>query len=124
MSTLKVATIQDTSGNNSSTPEQVAQGRAKAWGKLNGTGTAALDDSFNVSSITDNGTGDYTFTFTNAMSNANYCAVGTSEYIQGGGAVFQIVTITSATTSAVRAHNQQLTNVSLDGIVSVAIFGD
>ena len=31
MSTLKTSNIQDTSGNNNSTPEQISQGRAKAW---------------------------------------------------------------------------------------------
>jgi len=46
----------------------------KAWVNFNGTGTPAIRDSFNVSSITDNGTGDYTINFTNAMANANYCA--------------------------------------------------
>ncbi len=126
MSTVKAANLQNTGSGaptfKNSSGTEIGQ-LCKAWGKLNGTGTAALDDSFNVSSITDNGTGDYTFTFTNAMSNANYCAVGTSEYINDS-SEFQIVTITSATTSAVRAHNQKLTNVSKDGIVSVAIFGD
>ena len=72
MSTLKVATIQDTSGNNSSTPSQVAQGRAKAWVNFNGKGTIAINDDFNISSIGDNGTGRYTVNFTTAMSNANY----------------------------------------------------
>ena len=76
MSTLKVATIQDTSGNNSSTPEQVAQGRAKAWVLFNGKNTVAIRDSFNVTSLTDNGTGDYTITFTTAMSSANYAVAG------------------------------------------------
>jgi hypothetical protein len=47
-------------------------GIAKAWVNFNGTGTVAIRDSFNVSSITDNGTGDYTINFTTAMSNANY----------------------------------------------------
>tara|TARA_Y100000004_G_C8911586_1_gene411152 strand:- start:639 stop:1010 length:372 start_codon:yes stop_codon:yes gene_type:complete len=74
MSTLKVATIQDTSGNNSSTPEQVFQGRAKAWVNFNGTGTPAIRDSFNVSSITDNNQGDFSVNFTTAMANANYAA--------------------------------------------------
>jgi len=46
----------------------------KAWVNFNGTGTPAIRDSFNVSSITDNGTGDYTVNFTNAMPNANYAA--------------------------------------------------
>lgn len=74
MSTLKVATIQDTSGNNSSTPEQVFQGRAKAWVNFNGTGTVSIRDNFNVSSITDNGQGDFSVNFTTAMANANYAA--------------------------------------------------
>jgi hypothetical protein len=49
-------------------------GIAKAWVNFNGTGTVAIRDSFNVSSITDNGTGRYTVNFTIAMPNANYGA--------------------------------------------------
>ncbi len=48
---------------------------ARAWVNFNGTGTVAIRDSGNVSSITDNGTGDYTVNFTTAMSDANYSAV-------------------------------------------------
>ena len=76
MSTLKVATIQDTSGNNSSTPAEVAQGRAKAWVKFDGTGTVTINNDFNVSSITDHGTGQYTVNFSTAMPSTNYCATG------------------------------------------------
>ena len=78
MSTLKVATIQDTSGNNSSTPEQVAQGRAKAWVNFEADGTVAIIDDFNVSSITDGGTAIFTVNFTNALANANYTMTGSS----------------------------------------------
>ncbi len=53
-------------------------GIAKAWVNFNGTGTVAIRDSFNVSSITDNGTGDYTVNFTTAMPNANYSLVATT----------------------------------------------
>jgi len=74
MSTLKVATIQDTSGNNSSTPAGIASGTAKAWVNFNGIGTVAIRDSFNVSSLTDHGQGDHQVSFTNAIGNANYCA--------------------------------------------------
>ena len=45
---------------------------AKAWVNFNGTGTVAIRASFNVSSITDNGTGDYTVNFTTALTDANY----------------------------------------------------
>ena len=46
----------------------------RAWVNFNGTGTVAIRASGNVSSITDNGTGDYTVNFTTAMVDANYCA--------------------------------------------------
>ena len=45
---------------------------ARAWVNFNGTGTVAIRGSGNVSSITDNGTGNYTVNFTTAMSDANY----------------------------------------------------
>jgi hypothetical protein len=48
---------------------------AKAWVNFNGTGTVAIRASFNVTSITDNGDGDYTVNFTNALTDSNYAAV-------------------------------------------------
>ena len=54
-----------------------ASGLAKAWVNFNGTGTVAIRASYNVSSITDNGTGDYTVNFTTALADANYVAAGT-----------------------------------------------
>ena len=72
MSTLKVTNIQDTSGGNSSTTAEIKNGIAKAWVNFNGTGTVAIRAQYNVSSITDNGTGDYTVNFTTAISDANY----------------------------------------------------
>jgi hypothetical protein len=75
MSTLRVSTIQDTAGSNSSTPAAIANGIAKAWVNFNGTGTVAIRAQYNVSSITDNGTGDYTVNFTTALANANYTGV-------------------------------------------------
>jgi hypothetical protein len=68
MSTIKVSAIQDLSGGqNVNVPNA-----AKAWVNFNGTGTVAIREDFNVSSITDNGTGSYTVNFTNAMLDANY----------------------------------------------------
>ena len=75
MSTLKVNQIQDTSGN--------VQYTAKAWVNFNGTGTVAIRASGNVSSITDNGTGDYTVNFTNAMPDANYAVFVSSDISTG-----------------------------------------
>ena len=49
---------------------------ARAWVNFNGTGTVAIRESANVSSITDNGTGDYGVNFTTAMPDANYSVAG------------------------------------------------
>ena len=67
MSTLKVSTLQNLSGTEVYT--------CKAWVNFNGTGTVAIRASGNVSSITDNGTGDYTVNFTTAFSDINYTPV-------------------------------------------------
>jgi hypothetical protein len=50
----------------------------KAFVNFDGTGTPAIRAQFNVSSITDNGTGDYTVNFTTALADANYSAIGSS----------------------------------------------
>jgi len=63
-------TIQDSAGTQIGT-------FCRAWVNFNGTGTVAIRASFNVSSITDNGTGDYTVNYTNALPDANYAANGT-----------------------------------------------
>jgi hypothetical protein len=47
----------------------------RAWVNFNGTGTVAIRASGNVSSITDNGVGEYTINFTTALPDANYCAL-------------------------------------------------
>ena len=54
-------------------------GAAKAWVNFNGNGTVAIRAGFNVSSITDNGVGDYTVNFTTAMADANFAAVTSSK---------------------------------------------
>jgi hypothetical protein len=56
-----------------------ASGLCKAWVNFNGTGTVAIRASYNVSSITDNGVGDYTVNFTTALADANYSAVITGQ---------------------------------------------
>jgi hypothetical protein len=70
---------------------------ARAWVNFNGTGTVAIRASGNVSSITDNGTGDYTVNFTTAMSDANYSAAGAVRQNDSGGAqVMRVMSINAA----------------------------
>jgi hypothetical protein len=59
-------------------------GSAKAWVNFNGTGTVAIRASFNVSSITDSGTGTYTVNFTSALADANYSACAINPQWSGG----------------------------------------
>ena len=73
MSTLNVSNISD--GTTTVGTSYVVNGSAKAWVNFNGTGTIAARDSFNVASLTDNGTGNYTINLSNAFSSANYASV-------------------------------------------------
>ena len=84
MSTLKVNTIQNTSGGSSSTPEQIEPGRAKVWCRWHTSGGAGIDDSFGVSSVADNSTG---YSYVN-FSNANYAVVCGGQEDSGGGGRF------------------------------------
>ena len=67
MSILKVDTLQNSSGSNPSSINDIRQGRAKAWVNFKGSGTISIRDNFNVSSVTDSGTG-------NAIPNSDDCA--------------------------------------------------
>ena len=91
MSTLRVNTIQNAAG--SGTP--TINGLAQAWVNFNGTGTVAIRASYNVSSITDNGTGDYTVNFTTAMPDANYSVCGTAALLATGSATPRFLAPTS-----------------------------
>jgi len=73
MSTVKADTIVASDGTSPVTLTK--QEAAKVWGNLNGSGTIALRDSFNVASVVDNTTGQYDFNYTNNMNDANYSAV-------------------------------------------------
>jgi len=68
MSTIAVDKIKPSAGGT----EFTTRGVSKAWVNFNGTGVVAIRDSENVSSVTDNGTGDYTVNIANNMSDANY----------------------------------------------------
>tara|TARA_R100000231_G_scaffold97920_1_gene73130 strand:+ start:172 stop:558 length:387 start_codon:yes stop_codon:yes gene_type:complete len=128
MSTLKVNTLQDASGGNSSTAEQIAQGRAKVWANLDGIGTIALRDSFNISSVTDTATGKYTFNFATAMPNANYSFQATAgetfnldAYVEHTGVPHVLtgsIMITCRYSSIDNAHERDSEHVC------IAIFGD
>tara|TARA_R100001163_G_scaffold15151_4_gene13772 strand:- start:7034 stop:7423 length:390 start_codon:yes stop_codon:yes gene_type:complete len=75
-SELRVNTLKDASGNNSVAMSTVAEGSAKHFCIFNGTGTIAVDNSFNNASLTDVATGQYTVAVTNAFSSIHYAVTG------------------------------------------------
>jgi hypothetical protein len=93
-----------------------------AWVNFDGTGVVAIRDDFNVSSITDNGTGDYTVNFTAALANANYSAVGSA----GLSTAAAIIQTSGFATGSVDIDSFQIntasTRIDKDSI-SVQVFG-
>ena len=97
----------------------------RAWVNFNGSGTVAIRASGNVSSITDNGTGDYTVNFTTALPDANYSISGTAGLNTTSlKVVVQPYNLTAPTTSAVRIQCPQTDGVLGNDppIVCVSIF--
>ena len=120
MSSLQVDNIQSYNANppviKSSSGAEVGT-FCRAWVNFNGTGTVAIRASFNVSSITDNGVGNYTVNFTTAMVDANYSAVVTS------GSPYQVAPhVTTYTSSTLRFVNNYFLDNSGNTLQDSAIF--
>lgn len=100
---------------------------ARAWVNFNGTGTVAIRASGNVSSITDNGTGDYTVNFTTAMPDINYAFLATGAGIIWGGTYNSPSVVgnnnTDFATTNIRLRASNAGNANVDqGYISAAIF--
>ena len=78
---------------------------ARAWVNFNGTGTVAIRASGNVSSITDNGAGDYTVNFTSAMPDANYAISVLGKNTVSNNNVSHNPNVSTNTTSAARINH-------------------
>ena len=103
-----------------------ARGIAKAWINFNGTGTIAARDSENVSSLTDNGTGEYTANFNNAFDVANYALYGTCS---GDASSFAWVSSRIGNTKTVSAYHivtirDSVGNLLDPTFVNIAAHGD
>jgi hypothetical protein len=118
VSTLRVNTIQDASGGDIVN----SRGIAKAWVNFNGTGTVAIRAAHNVSSITDNGTGNYTVNYTTALADTNYTTVFGNER-ERSTANWGFMGASLPTTSGIRigTYNTSGSNVDYEG-VGIAVF--
>ena len=99
---------------------------ALAWVNFNGTGTVAIRSSYNVSSITDNGTGDYTVNFATTLSDANYVANISAGNNGASGPINGInSSSTTPTTSILRVFTANDTAAKVDqAYVFVTVFGN
>jgi len=110
-------TVQDSAGTQIGT-------FCRAWVNFNGTGVVAIRAAFNVSSITDNGTGDYTVNFTTAMPDANY-SVSTAVGLNVVASIAYVVAVgqSFSTTTAARVTTWNGSPAAADcPYVNVSIF--
>ena len=92
----------------------------RAWVNFNGTGTVAIREDGNVSSITDNGTANYTVNFATAMPDANYAVAGSGEYAGGNGGGLSPIGTTYSTTACnviIRSQNGAFVDRTIMGVV-------
>ena len=97
----------------------------RAWVNYKGTATVGIRASFNVSSVTVNGTGDYTVNFANALNDANYSVVGACSPNATGssGRIFSAPKSAVPTTSAIRVSTAYAVNIPEDQeYVFVSVF--
>lgn len=116
MSTFKVDTLQSTTGGVTTLTNQSA---AKAWLEAVTISSHSITGSFNVSSITDGGTGAFDYvSFTSTMSNTGYSVAASCGNTQfDDGFMYRYTHTTSATGGRVRTHNGNLNDASLNSFV-------
>jgi len=111
-------------GEGNSTTTNLQQGLAKHFAIFDGTSTAAVDDSFNNSSLTDNGTGHYTITVTNAFSSIHFAVTGATV---GNNEAFNYIatdaTVKTASTADFKCY-QYDGNVNDTDTVDIVSHGD
>lgn len=122
--TLTISTLSD--GTNSTSATNCIQGSAKAWVNFDGASTSPITPraAYNVSSVTKNGTGDYTINFTNALADANYAPVAIFGYTTSAPTeVARNCTGKTYSTGSFRFVNQHAGSVAVDyNYQTVAIF--
>jgi hypothetical protein len=95
----------------------------RAWVNFNGTGTVAIRASGNVTSITDNGTGNYTVNFTTAMPDANYSVTALSSRDASTSNIITQIDGTTFTSSACRLRTFDVANAGQDALnACVSVF--
>jgi len=111
---IKNTSVYESDGGTSVT-QNVVQGLGKAWARFNGSGTVAINDSFNIASITDDATGQYSLAINNDMANADYAKVegGGSYAVQNTGDTASVADFHAYSSSPAYADYTDLTFIIL-----------
>ena len=111
---VKNTSVYESDGGTSVT-QNVVQGLGKAWARFNGSGTVAINDSFNIASITDDATGQYSLAINNDMANADYAKVegGGSYAVQNTGDTASVADFHAYSSSPAYADYTDLTFIIL-----------
>ena len=122
MSEIRATTISDAAGTGPITLTK--QSAAKAWVNFDGTGSITTRDSFNIATITDNGTGQYGLNYTSAMANANYVGAADSR-AQSNAATFRSgLSYPNNTASSGNCRVGQTSSYVDESSIAQTIFGD
>ena len=132
MSTILVNTLTGTStagsiavtGEGNSTTTNLQQGLAKSWANFNGTGTIALTDSFNVASLSDEGTGEYETNFTNSMNNGNFAIHVTSDANSSNDGFNRTAGGSNNTTAKGHARHYEAGSITATSLMITTVHGD
>ena len=115
---------------NDAEPE-VASRSAKAWADIDGTQTAAsqIESSYNISSMTDHGSAQFSFNFSTAMTDADYSVVGAVGIDGGGASSVATLLIKDKTTALVKLHARYVTSSGASNdydynIICMQVFGN
>jgi hypothetical protein len=122
MSNLVVSNISD--GTTSVATTHLTNGTGKAWCNWNGQGTVVIRNSHNVSSITDNGTGDYSVNFTSSFTAYDYTSTAISGRDVSTSQVGCFASVTGGTASAARITELAGTTFFDSLLFMTAIHGD
>ena len=124
MSTLKTGKVKTTTISNELDTEStdvtsVINGSAKAWVNFNGTGTVAIRRGFNVSSLVDNSTGNFTVNFATAMTDADYSPQVNNPFASNSSCAASCFAYTAGSVKVYFTLNGAATDTT---VASVAVF--
>ena len=122
--TLTTSDSKNTNTEKSIDTSYILNGVAKHWVSFDPLNSNNMDDSFNNASVTDNGTGNFTFTNTNNMGNANHAPVIGSEIQSSYQDSADAILASGRTTTGMKSYHVENNSATDNGILTMLTWGD